>query len=110
MELPVLIEPLTDRPGYVARLGDPFALSAEAATPDDALRQLTDALHRRLGAGARLTSISMPEPPTPALGRGGWLPNDDLTREWLEAVEGYRRECDADDRSRILGKEGNAAS
>ncbi len=34
----------------------------------------------------------------------GCLPDDDLTREWLLAVEAYRRECEAADRHRILGE------
>lgn len=33
-----------------------------------------------------------------------WLPDDDLTCEWLEAVEEYRRACDAADRRRIIGE------
>ena len=34
----------------------------------------------------------------------GWLPDDDLTREWREAIDAYRKECDAADRARILGE------
>jgi hypothetical protein len=29
------------------------------------------------------------------------LPDDELTKEWLEAVEQYRAECDAADRARL---------
>jgi hypothetical protein len=104
MQMPVLIEPLTDRPSYVARLGAPFTLSAEAPTPDEALRQLTDSLQRCFRVGARLALVSVPEGTLPAV-RGGWLPDDDLTREWRDAVEAYRKECDAEDRQRILSKE-----
>lgn len=32
-----------------------------------------------------------------------WLPDDELTKEWQQAVEDYRRECDEADRQRILG-------
>jgi hypothetical protein len=35
---------------------------------------------------------------------GGWLPDDELTQEWQRAVEDYRRECDEEDRRRILGE------
>lgn len=111
MQIPVLIEPLTDRPGYVARSGGPFGLTAEAATPDEAVRRLTDSLQRRLRAGAQVMTITLPEPAPTAPVIGGWLPDDDLTREWQEAVEDYRRECDAEDRRRILGEaEENVAS
>jgi len=34
----------------------------------------------------------------------GWLPDDELTKEWQQAVEEYRRECDEADRRRILGE------
>ncbi len=108
MELPVLIEPLADRPGYSARLGEPFPLTAEAATPDEARDRLVDALRLRLQQGnAQLLSILVPPPP-----KGGWLPEDDLTREWRQAVQEFRDECDEADRRRILGDpaEGEAAS
>ena len=43
---------------------------------------------------------------------GGWLPDDELTREWLQAIQDYRDQCDIEDRARILGEsdEGKAAS
>ena len=31
----------------------------------------------------------------------GWLPDDELTREWLKEVQTYRAECDAADRARL---------
>jgi hypothetical protein len=37
MQVPVLVEALVDRPGYVARLGESFNLTAEADSPEDAL-------------------------------------------------------------------------
>jgi hypothetical protein len=35
----------------------------------------------------------------------GWLPADELTREWLQYVEEYRRECDTADRKRLQNDE-----
>jgi hypothetical protein len=32
----------------------------------------------------------------------GWLPDDELTREWIRLVEQYSSECDAADRRRIM--------
>jgi hypothetical protein len=102
IQLPVLVEALVDRPGYAARLGEPFNLTVEAGSLDDALRQLSQAVQQRLQAGARLMPLALPAKfPNPA--PSGWLPDDDLTREWQEAVEQYRRDCDAADRRRILG-------
>lgn len=48
-------------------------------------------------------SVVTPKPHKAVLGRKsgaepGWLPDDDLTRRWLQYVEEYRAECDAADR------------
>lgn len=103
MQVPVLVEALVDRPGYVARLGEPFNLTAEADSPEDALRQLSQAVQQRLQSGACILPLVLPlKFPNPA--HAGWLPDDELTREWREAVEQYRRDCDAADRQRILGE------
>ena len=42
----------------------------------------------------------------------GWLPDDELTREWLKYVEEYRSACDAVDREESPNNEvaGEAAS
>jgi predicted RNase H-like HicB family nuclease len=103
LQVPVLVEALTDRPGYVARLGEPFNLTAEADSPEDALRQISSAIQQRLQAGAKVLSLALPMK-FPSSNHAGWLPEDDLTREWREAVEQYRRECDAADRQRVLGE------
>jgi hypothetical protein len=99
MQVPVLVQSLKDRPGYLARLGSPFDLSAEGATSEEALRELTSALLERLRAGDKVLLLNLPPASSP-----GWLPDDELTREWLQAVETYRQECDEADRGRILGE------
>lgn len=47
----------------------------------------------------------------PVLIEGGWLPNDELTQEWLDHVKSYRQECDEADRRRLLedSDDGNVA-
>ncbi len=110
MELPVLIETLADGPRYRARLGEPFNLSAEAPSAEEACREIVEQLHQRLRHGAQLQCIVVPAARTSAA--GGWLPDDELTREWLEHVRKYREECDAADRQRLLddSADGKAAS
>jgi predicted RNase H-like HicB family nuclease len=103
MQVPVLVELLGDRPGYLARLGEPFNLTAEAGTPEEALHELSRAVQLRLQTGARLMPLTLPSPSTP-FGVHGWLPDDELTHEWQQAVEDYRRDCDEADRRRILGE------
>jgi hypothetical protein len=102
MELPVLIEQVPEGDRYSARLGEPFNLTVEAATPDEAQERLRDALRRRLRQGAELRSIIV-SPGALAGANGGWLPQDELTQEWLQAVQEFREECDAADRSRAGG-------
>jgi predicted RNase H-like HicB family nuclease len=103
IQVPVLVEVLTDRSGYVARLGEPFNLTAEADSPEEALRKLSQAVQQRMENGAYILPLALPLK-FPDASHAGWLPDDDLTREWREAVEQYRHECDAVDRQRILGE------
>jgi len=111
MELLVLIEPLPDRSGYSARLGGPFDLTAQAPTAEEARQQLAVLVQRRLEQGAELQPIRVSAPPS-VVANGGWLPNDDLTREWLDNIQQYREECDREDRHRLLDEpaDGKAAS
>jgi hypothetical protein len=105
VELPVVIEPLPEGRGFAAHLGAPFNLSAEAATADEAVHLITAQLQRRLQQGLEIRAVNVPA------GRGaepGWLPDDELTREWLQFVQQFRSECDIADRQRLLG-EGEAA-
>ncbi|HYT91901.1 MAG TPA: hypothetical protein VEL76_24520 [Gemmataceae bacterium] len=100
MELPVVIEPLPDRSGFTAHLAAPFQLSAAAATAEEAHRQLAALVHRRLQQGMELRTLTVPVAARSG-SQGGWLPDDELTREWLQFVDRYRAECDVADRQRL---------
>jgi hypothetical protein len=100
MQLPVVIEPLADRSGFTAQLAEPFHLSATAATAEEAHRQLAASLQQRLQQGMQLRTLTVPIGAGSGL-NGGWLPDDDLTQNWLQLVEQYRSECDAADRERL---------
>src|SRR5438046_2761640 len=82
------------------QLAAPFHLSAAAATAEEAHRKLAVLLQDRLRAGMELRTLTVPLAATGA-SAGGWLPDDELTRSWLEQVQQYRAECDADDRARL---------
>jgi hypothetical protein len=100
VELSVVIEPLPDRSGFTAHLAAPFALSVTAPTAEAAHRQLAALLQRRLQQGIELRTLTVPVSGTERL-QGGWLPDDELTRDWLRLVAEYRAECDAADRERL---------
>lgn len=100
MELPVFIDRLPDQSGFTAHIAAPFQLSATAATAADAHRELVALLHRRLQEGMELRTINLPAFASGGLD-GGWLPDDELTRDWRENVQNYRAECDAADRQRL---------
>jgi hypothetical protein len=100
LQVPVLLEPLGNRPGDTAHLGSPFNLSVEAGTPEEALGEIARAVLDRLQAAGCVMSLALPlKPVKPA---ASWLPDNELTKEWQRAVEEYRRECDEADRRRIL--------
>jgi hypothetical protein len=101
VELPLVIEPLSGGRGFAAHLGAPFNLSTEAATADEAVHLITAQLQRRLQQGLEIRTMNVPA------GRcagPGWLPDDELTREWLQLVQQFRSECDSADRQRLLGE------
>ena len=55
-------------------------------------------LQRRLEQGMELRTLTVPAAGGSA---GGWLPNDELTRDWLQQVQHYGAECAAADRERL---------
>jgi hypothetical protein len=57
-------------------------------------------LQRRLQQGTELRTLTVP---VVGVGgpNGGWLPDDELTQDWLKEVQQYRGECDAADRERL---------
>jgi hypothetical protein len=100
MQLPVVIERLPDGLGFTARLVAPLQISAQAGTAEEAERQLAALLQERLREGIELRALTVPLATVPG-SEPGWLPDDDLTREWRQEVETYRAECDAADRARL---------
>jgi predicted RNase H-like HicB family nuclease len=100
MELPVLIERLPDGVRYMARLGEPFNLTVEGSSPDEAQQRLSEVVLQKLQQGAQLRSLRLPSVLAAETGLG-WLPDDDLTREWLQAIQEFRTACDEADHRRI---------
>ena len=58
MQIPILIEPI-DGGRFRARMGEPFALSAEGATEKEATELLTVQVEERLRSGVRYSVIEV---------------------------------------------------
>ncbi|TMQ33359.1 MAG: type II toxin-antitoxin system HicB family antitoxin [Planctomycetota bacterium] len=95
MEIPVLIEPVAGN-GYRARGGEPLALSADGATPAEALAKLRQLLHERLQSGSRLVSLEVPSEDNPWRKMAGIFKDDPLFDAWQQAIADYRRQVDDD--------------
>jgi len=96
MEIPVLVEPVAGN-GFRASSGQPLPLSAEGATPDDAVRNLRAEMARQLQNGKQLLAIRLPEPVNPWLAAAGIHdPSDSLIQEWKDAMAEYRQEFEDD--------------
>ncbi len=102
MDLPVIIVPLPNQGGFCARVAA-LDLSVEAATADEAQERLVTLLKERMQHGLEIRTLKVPSSPPP----GGWLPDDELTKEWIQHMKDYRAECDAEDEARILGDDGH---
>jgi hypothetical protein len=92
MQIPVLVEPLPDGRGFRARAGEPFDLSAEGPTKAAAIRGVQDAARDRLAGGAEVVPLEVATG-NPGVDLAGFLPDDELTRQWLEALEENRRKA-----------------
>jgi len=95
MQIPVLIEPVAGN-GYRARGSEPFALSAEGATREEALARLREQLQDRIRQGAVILPLEVPAEPHPLAEFAGMFKDDPLFEDWQKAIADYRREVDAD--------------
>jgi hypothetical protein len=94
MQIPVLIEPVAGN-GYRARGAEPFALSAEGATREEALANFRGQLQSRMKSGAAIVALEVPVEEHPfARSAGIFSPDDPLVQEWLSIMAENRRKAD----------------
>ncbi len=86
MEIPVLIEPVLGD-GYRATGGEPFAVSAEGATRDEALARLRHLIAGRFSAGAEVVALQIPAASHPWEPFAGMLRDEPLFDEWQRAIQ-----------------------
>jgi hypothetical protein len=95
MQIPILIEPI-EGGRFRARAGEPFVLSADGDTAQEAAKCLEQQLGDRLRAGAQIAFVNIPNG-VPASESPPPLPADDLYktdwvfREMQEAIAENRR-------------------
>jgi len=92
MQIPILIESLPNGQGFRAKAGEPLALSAEGQTKDDAVRNLRLLADSRLATGAEIVPMELASD-NAWIERAGFLPDDELTREWMELMRENRKKA-----------------
>jgi hypothetical protein len=96
MQIPILIEPVPGN-GYRATGAEPFALTVEAATREEALGKLRELIASKIAGGGQIVALEIPEGDNPWLRMAGTLdPDDPLVKEWKLLMEENRRKADED--------------
>ena len=97
MQVPILVEPVTDN-GYRATCGPPLALSAEGATRDEAVDRLELLLRDRLSNGVEIVAAEIPARvlENPWVKYAGMLKDDPMFAEVLEIMKDNRSKDDVD--------------
>ncbi|HEX5270283.1 MAG TPA: hypothetical protein VFW33_07350 [Gemmataceae bacterium] len=97
MDTPVLVEPVAGN-GYRATgtAGLLFGLTAEAESPEEAVRKVRALAEQRRTTGARLVPGEAPAGPHPFSKYAGSLRDEPLLDAWKQAMEEHRRRLDED--------------
>lgn len=97
MEIPVIVEPVAGN-GYRATGagGLSVGLTAEGASPAEAIDRLAAQVQARLTAGAELAQLRVSVNSAPWQQDAGYLCEEPLYEPWREAMEENRRKVDED--------------
>ena len=96
MKIPILVTPV-DGNRFEARVGEPFASSAEGSTRDEALHKLKEHIAGFLRPGVELLQLDFPENGHPLKPFAGILKDEPLVGPWEHAIAERRRALDEDD-------------
>lgn len=88
MQIPILIE-RTDSNGYRARGGEPLAITADGGTQEEALANLTEKLHARLGSGGIIVPFEVPAQRHPLAEFVGMFKDDPLIEGWKKSMKAH---------------------
>jgi hypothetical protein len=95
MQVSVLIEAVKGN-GYRARGAEPFGLSAEDATREEALAKLKAMVEKQLQAGAEVVTFQVGAEPHPWMRFAGMFKDDPYFQDVLEIMAENRRKMDED--------------
>lgn len=96
MEISVLVEPVAGN-GYRAHGAEPFGVSAEGGTREEAIAKVQQLCQARLSGGAELVTVDVGPPPHPWLPFAGMFKDDPDFQEVQEIMAENRRRMDEDD-------------
>ncbi len=97
MDVSVIIEPVAGN-GYraIGAGGLSVGLTAEGATPAQAIDRLAELIQFRLDAGAKLAELRVGGSEAPWAKDAGYLRDSPMYEPWRDAIEEYRRQTDDD--------------
>ncbi len=96
MNITVLVEQMNGK-GFRASCGEPFRISADAETREEALKKLKVEVDARLSSGAEVVAMEVGTPEHPLLHLAGILKDNPLLDEWKRAMAEYRDQIEKDD-------------
>jgi hypothetical protein len=99
MQIAVLVEPMNGK-GFRATSTQPFDISTEGPTREEALKKLQAELQARLSGGAEVVFLDVPAEANPWLKIAGIYKDDPLFDEWQQAMADYRDQVEKDDNYR----------
>jgi predicted RNase H-like HicB family nuclease len=94
MQIPILIERMKGN-GYLARGGEPLAVTAEGDTQEEALANLREKLQAKLCNGAVLVPLDLPAQAHPLAEFVGMFKDDPWIEEWKKSMKAYRKKRDS---------------
>jgi hypothetical protein len=94
VQIPILIEPVAGN-GCRARGAEPFSLSAEGATREEALAKLREQLEARVKAG-EIVTLEVASAPHALASFVGMFKDDPAIDDWKRSMAEYRRTAGGD--------------
>lgn len=91
IQIPVFIEPIKEGAGFRATGSDPFSVTAEGATEDEAVQNYRTAMATRLNHGTKVVAVDLAgngavHEANPLLALAGDMADDPLFDRWQEAI------------------------